>query len=223
MKIGIGITTYKRDDLLKVCLDKISEHTKSEYTLYVAKDSDEDRRGIALRKNECLFHLQDCDYIFLFDDDCYPIKDGWETFFIEASKHTNYHHFNYLTSKNHLEKNYYFHGDWTIQSYHKCGGVFLFLTKEVLKKVGGLFDEYDMYGFEHLGYTLRIMMSGLIPEMYLCPSGADEYLFAHDYENENFASTLCQEVKEKMNEKNKFVLEKDCEQIYREIIWQRKY
>jgi hypothetical protein len=79
-KIGIGYTTYKRDALLQECLDNLRLYTTSDYKLHIARDSDEDRRGIALRKNECLHHLQDCDYIFLFDDDCYPKKKGWEQF-----------------------------------------------------------------------------------------------------------------------------------------------
>jgi GT2 family glycosyltransferase len=220
-KIGIGVTTYKRKALLQECLDNIHKFTERPFKLYVAEDTDADRKGIALRKNECLFHLQDCDYIFLFDDDCFPIKSGWEKFFIEASNHTNYHHFNYLKSDIHLEKNFHFQGDYTIQSYHRCGGVFLFLTKEVLQKVGGFYDKYEFHGFEHLGYTLRIMMSGLIPEMYLCPSGADEYLFAYDYEVKDFQSTIPNDLKHEMNEKNKFLLEKDCESIYREIIWEK--
>ena len=74
--IGIGYTTYKRDDLLQECLDNLRLNTTLDYKLHIARDTDEDRRGIALRKNECLHHLQDCDYIFLFDDDCYPIKKG---------------------------------------------------------------------------------------------------------------------------------------------------
>ena len=52
--------------------------------LYVATDSDKDRQGVARRKNECLRALKDCDYVFLFDDDCFPIKDGWVNFFIQS-------------------------------------------------------------------------------------------------------------------------------------------
>lgn len=66
MKIGIGITTYNREDLLDECLWKIAAYTRSEHTIYVARDTNEDRRGIAYRKNECLRNLKDSQLHFSF-------------------------------------------------------------------------------------------------------------------------------------------------------------
>ena len=215
--VGIGITTYKREDLLAKCLDNIKEYSTLPYKLYVAKDSDEDRKGIALRKNECLSNLSDCEYIFLFDDDCYPIKQGWEEFFIKAHKESGYHHFCYLTKNLHIEKNYYFCGEYTIKSYVQCGGVFMFLTQEVLKKVGGFYNGYKYYGFEHLGYTLRVFFAKLIPEMYLSVDGTENYLFAHDYQEDDFQSTMDKETKLALSEENKYILETDANTIFRPI------
>lgn len=217
MRVGIGITTYKRKDLLKKCLEHFEKYSTLPYRLYVAEDTDEDRKGIALRKNECLYHLQDCEYIFLFDDDCYPIKEGWEDFFINAHKESGYHHFCYLTKNLHMEKNYYFCGEYTIKSYSQCGGVFMFLTREVLKKVGGLYDGYKFYGFEHIGYSWRIFNAKLIPEMYLCVEGTESYLFAHDYQVDEFQSTIDKETKLALSEENKYILETDTKEIYRPI------
>lgn len=217
MRVGIGITTYKRKDLLKKCLEHFEKYSTLPYRLYVAEDTDEDRKGIALRKNECLYHLQDCEYIFLFDDDCYPIKEGWEDFFINAHKESGYHHFCYLTKNLHMEKNYYFCGEYTIKSYSQCGGVFMFLTREVLKKVGGLYDGYKFYGFEHIGYSWRIFNAKLIPEMYLCVEGTENYLFAHDYQVDEFQSTIDKETKLALSEENKYILETDTKEIYRPI------
>lgn len=219
--VGIGITTYKRKDLLVKCLDNIEKYSKQPYVLYVAEDTDEDRKGIALRKNECLANLSNCDYIFLFDDDCYPIKEGWEDFFIKAYKESGYHHFCYLTNKLHQEKNYYFCGDYIVKSYTQCGGVFMFLTQEVLKKVGGFYNGYKYYGFEHLGYTLRVFFAKLIPEMYLCVDGTENYLFAHDYQEEDFVSTMDKETKLALSEENKYILETDANTIYRPILTEK--
>ena len=69
MRVGIGITSYNRPECLKECLEHISKHTfTNNVKIYVATDTDEDRRGVAFRKNECLRSLKNCDYIFLFDD-----------------------------------------------------------------------------------------------------------------------------------------------------------
>jgi hypothetical protein len=196
-KIGIGYTTYKRDDLLQECLDNLRLNTTSDYKLHIARDSDEDRRGIALRKNECLHHLQDCDYIFLFDDDCYPKKKGWEQFIIKAHLDSGEQHFAYLKDNIHSAKNFYFCGDTTIKSFVTCGGVFLSITNECLKKVGGFWDKYEIYGFEH-------------------------YLFAYDYEDKEFKSTIPLDERIELSEKGKKIFAIDAEVIYKPIIYERK-
>jgi glycosyltransferase involved in cell wall biosynthesis len=50
------------------------------------------RVGIAKSKNKCLELLEKCDHIFLFDDDFYPIKEGWEQIYIDTAQQTGIHH-----------------------------------------------------------------------------------------------------------------------------------
>jgi hypothetical protein len=220
--IGIGYTTYKRDDLLQECLDNLRLNTTSDYKLHIARDTDDDRRGIALRKNECLHHLQDCDYIFLFDDDCYPIKKGWEVFVIQAHLESGEHHFAYLKNNIHTAKNYYFCGNKTTMSFVTCGGVFLSLTKECLKKVGGFWDEYELYGFEHYGYSFRAFQAKLNSDLFMSIEGLDEYLFAYDYEDKNFQSTIPLEQRIEMSEKGKKMFALDAEVIWKPIVYEKK-
>lgn len=221
-KIGIGYTTYKRDVLLQECLDNLRLHTTSDYKLHIARDSDADRRGIALRKNECLYHLQDCDYIFLFDDDCYPTKKGWEQFVIKAHKDSGEHHFAYLKDSIHTAKNYYFCGDTTIKSFVTCGGVFLFLTNECLKKVGGFWDKYELYGFEHYGYSFRAFEAKLNSDLFMSVEGLEDYLFAYDYEDKEFRSTIPLKDRIEMSEKGKKVFALDAEVVYKPIVYEKK-
>ena len=221
-KIGIGYTTYKRDVLLQECLDNLRLYTTSDYKLYVARDSDEDRRGIALRKNECLHHLKDCDYIFLFDDDCYPQKKGWEKFVIKAHEDSGNHHLAYLNDKIHKSKNYYFCGDTTIKSFQVGGGAFLSLTKECLKKVGGFWDKYELYGFEHLGYSFRAFNAKLNSDLFLSIEGLEKYLFAYDFEDKNFQGTIPFEDRAMMCEKGVKICDLDKEVVYKPIVYERK-
>ena len=220
--IGIGYTTYKRDALLQECLDNLRLHTTFDYKLHIARDTDEDRRGIALRKNECLHHLQDCDYIFLFDDDCYPIKKGWEQFVIKAHQDSGEHHLALLNDKVHTAKNFYFCGDTTIKSFVTGGGVFLSLTKECLKKIGGFWDEYDLYGFEHIGYSFRAFEAKLNSDLFMSIEGLEEYLFAYDYAEENFTSTISLEQRIEMSEKGKKIFELDAKVIWKPIVYEKK-
>jgi glycosyltransferase involved in cell wall biosynthesis len=220
--IGIGVTTYKRPHLLEKCLDHIKRFTKSDYKLYVATDTDEDRRGVAKRKNECLHFLQDCDYIFLFDDDCFPIKEDWEKKTIEMHLATNEHHFVY-NSKSFLPlKCVLFQNGHMLESYGASSGVFIFLTKKVIQEVGGFYSGYDLYGFEHVGYSMRIKRKQLTSDWFISLPMFKEYIYANDFEIEDhFKTQSCLDEKSKteMSQKGLAICDKEDTEIYRPIIY----
>ncbi len=207
MKIGIGVTTYNRPEHLDLFTKQIKlngaafvsnsvrEWERNCYPVIISNDS-KDRKGIAYRKNECLRALKDCDYIFLFDDDCFPIKEGWAEFFIEASKASGQQHFQYLketpTIKRIGDKGMINPKDGQgtgvtvlnplmISIYNNSAGCFMFMTKECIEKVGAYNPSYGIYGFEHCGYSNRIHKAGLTPlGAYTCPAGAGEYMYSLD-------------------------------------------
>jgi len=172
-KIGIALTTLNRPEHLKLAIRQQDLCLPDNTTIHVITGTN----GIAAAKNECIEKLKDCDYIFLFDDDCFPIRTGWAEYFINEHKRTGNHHFLYLNRiHNKIETKD------GIDIYKDCGGCFMFLTKEVLQKVGGFYKGYGQYGYEHAGYTQRIFNAGLNPSgRYLCPAQTHEYLFAFDY------------------------------------------
>lgn len=220
MKIGIGVTTYKREDLLAECISKISEYTKSDFTLYVATDTDEDRRGVAYRKNECLKNLKDCDYIFLFDDDCFPCKEGWETYIIQVSYLSKENHFVLQDAKNHKVKNVSFVYPHVLLNLENSGGVFMFITKECLKTIGGFYEGYNTYGFEHIGYSFRAYLSKVTSYPFVTIENLNEYIFSHDYQDESFQdemSSVSKDDKVNFIEENKAVFEEEIKKMYYEI------
>ena len=182
MKIGIGVTTYNRPKHIKLLGEQLrktrSVDSRDWHITYIAED--DPRKGIAYRKNECLRELKDSDYVFLFDDDTLPIKKGWAEFFIEAHKASGQHHFLYLketpTIKQlcvHLKPEDPLTPSlpYSINEYNNCGGCFMFLTKEVIEKVGAFDETFGLYGFEHCDFSDRIHMAGLTPMgKYLCPA-----------------------------------------------------
>lgn len=208
MKLGIGITTHDRTKILELTLSKIAIHWPNFDTKLVVSDdstnpdivaenkmlavkygaeylNDGKRKGIANNKNSSLYPLKDCDYIVLFDDDCFPIKDGWFEFLINAHKQTGIHHFNLLDSRVHNEERRSNVGDFTVIECIDSGGVMLFLTKEVVNRVGAFNKEYGLYGFEHCSYSKRIERSGL-QNGYSANTtlgGLYDYLFSFDYAN----------------------------------------
>lgn len=180
MRIGIGVTTYNRPQHLELFKAQIEKYLPKDTKLFIAFD-DIERKGIAHRKNECLENLKECDYIFLFDDDCFPIKEGWADYFIEMSNATKQQHFLYLKETSTIQK---IRTIANVDEYNNCGGALLFLTKEVIEKVGGFCKDYGRYGFEHAGYSNRIHLAGLTQMgKYLCPNEAKDYIYALDYDN----------------------------------------
>lgn len=215
--IGIGVTTYKRQENLNECLSKIKEHTKCNYELYVATDTDFDRQGVAKRKNECLKNLKNCEHLFLFDDDCFPISDTYVDFFVDAHRQTKEHHFNFCIDRLHNLKSTVFQGDYCIEVYEKVGGVFLFLTQTVLQKVGAFGENYNLYGFEHIGYSMRIFDANLVSDFFTSLADTDKHIFSHDYFTPNFLSTMSPDDKDKISNANKKNFEVDVLQTFKPL------
>ena len=179
MNIGLGITTFNRPKHKELCYSSALKTSKN-IQIYIAEDTNNDRRGIAKRKNECLENLRENDFIFLADDDVVFLKSGWIDFFIEAYKASGQHHFMYLKETAAIKK---IGQNMSINIFNNCAGCFMFLTKKVIENVGGYNSSYGIYGFEHAGYSNRIHMAGLTPlGTYTCPEGIREYIYAMDYD-----------------------------------------
>ena len=191
MKIGIGVTTYKRPKCLEKWKEQINKTTLIDNaTIYIAEDTDANRKGVAYRKNECLRALTECDYVFLFDDDCYPIKQGWIEYFVQSG----YEHLIYCNPNSHKLRNKI--GDLLI--YKDCGGVFMFMQKSAIDRVGGFNEIFGIYGFEHAEYSERILGSKSYPVL----ENTNEYIYAEDYSNKNHKSSITSDEKVKHAYKN---------------------
>ncbi len=177
--IGIGVTTYNRPQHLQHFVEQIEAHTEN-FKLYIARDTTEDRKGVAARKNECLKNLKDCKYIFLFDDDCFPIKNEWDSHFIQAHLLSGEHHFLYLRETAAIRP---VKTEAGIIEYSNCGGCMMFLTQKVINKVGGFNKDYGLYGYEHAGYSSRIHQAGLTSAPYLCPKDSHKFIYSMDYDH----------------------------------------
>jgi glycosyltransferase involved in cell wall biosynthesis len=189
--IGVGITTFRRPEMLKKCLDSIRKHTFMDgVTIYVADDSNE-RLGVSKRKNECLRALKDNDYIFLLDDDVEIIKDGWIEFFVNSG----HEHLLYLDKYLHgnpIEHTHYL-------EFRNCGGVFMFMTKECIEKVGAFNEDFGLYSFEHAEYSNRIYgCKGFYKMLY----GTENYIYSEDYSNPNHKSSIGNLEKNELIKKN---------------------
>lgn len=175
MKVGIGITTTAiRSELLSFVVSKIRAFTKG-YELFIYNDFE--KKGVAYSKNKCLEALSDCDYVFLFDDDCFPTQEGWDKLFIEASNKTGNQHFCYMSETETIKK---VKDDGLISTYNNCAGCLMFFTKIAISKAGMYNLSFGRYGFEHAEYSERINKLQLTASKYICPSGASDFIHSID-------------------------------------------
>lgn len=178
MKIGVGITTTsKRMEHEKYWQDIAYNFCDGMKVAFV-KDVD----GVAKAKNECLRILNDCDHIFLFDDDCFPISRGWQNIFIGAANNSNYKHFNYLVRTQTIRPIECFEGT-NIVAYNNTAGCMMYLTKEVVEKVGAFNEKFGKYGFEHAEYSLRVQKAFDLKQPYTCPMNASQFIYSMDLQN----------------------------------------
>lgn len=145
------------------------------YELFIYNDSE--LRGVAYSKNKCLENLKDCDHIFLFDDDCFPIANGWANVFIDASNRSGNQHFSYLTETSSIKK---IKSDDIVSVYNNAAGCLMYFTKHCVKQIGGYNEKFGRYGFEHAELSNRIFKKELTAAKNICPTGADIFIYSMD-------------------------------------------
>ena len=173
MKIGIGITTYGNRQTS--ALEMIRKYTPD------AKIVTVDCKGIAKAKNMCLALLDDCDHIFLIDDDCWPIADNWYEPYINSGFLNLCYTFNrkVLSVKN------------GIVEYELPSGCMIYINRWCLDIVGGFDEAFEGYSYEHVNYSQRVFNSGLQYSPFL--DVVDSHLFIHSMdEHKQIISSVSQ-------------------------------
>lgn len=219
--IGIGITTFRRPDMLLKCMEQILKHTEWDCYMALADDS-ETEHGVAASKNRCIKVLMsnpDVDHIFLFDDDTWPNEDGWEKPYIDSGmNHLAY--IWYPEWDNHREC-WPLEGRDDITEWNTSNGCLLYYTRKALETVGGMRPQFGKWGFEHLEHSHRIYRSGLTPAPFI--SLTDQRgIYACDEHDEHFkdgASTITPAQRREWYERNMALYGYWIEQEPRFVPW----
>lgn len=211
--IGIGITTYNRNEVLRHTLEQIKKYSPEGCKIVVVDDGSKkavteatyrfDKNvGTPKAKNKCFELLEDCEHIFLFDDDCYPIKKGWEKIYISAGvKHLNYtFKYSYTTKDN-------------IKMHDNPNGCMMYFHNDVLKKVGGFDPGFLFYGYWHGNMSLRICNSGLIDYPFMDVVGSEEYFNSMD-ENKEISTSRPDKNRFLRRNKDRYEKEKHSTKYY---------
>lgn len=196
--IKIGIFAMQRPQAIDFDIESIKKYTVNDYELMIACDSQMmydyciekgypcvgggERVGYAKNRNRLHKWFLDnpADHLFLFDDDCYPIKKGWDQWILDAHKDTGYP---YLTFSPNCGMYGKIRGEIHFKKYigkltELDGTMMLSMQPIVLEKLGGINTVFGMYGGETSEFGQRAKREGMIPMRGTSVFGMDEYLWS---------------------------------------------
>ena len=186
IKTGVAVITFNRAKNLEQILEAIKNSVPKNTKLIVADDGSTDNtveivskfsdfilirghnKGVAANKNRGLWALQDCDFIALLEDDLFPVQNNWFSMYQNAVLYSGINHYARVQDNLLEEVIHNFHDDMKTQNLTPIYGPsprgdFTFITKKVLKKVGGFNPAFIGAGYAHGEWSERIFKAGLIP------------------------------------------------------------
>lgn len=217
MKIGIGLTEYNRPDVFRESYERIREFAPKGSKIVVVDDGSdillpeatfrfEENKGIAAAKNACLALLDDCDHVFLYDSDTYPITKGWEKPYIESPEPHLMYIFQDFPFGHKLHDTCILYQDSKITAYSHPRGCILYYKKICLEKAGGMNTSFGRWGYEHVELSDRIHNLGLTTFRYADITGSDK-LFCSGDEQRIVTSTVNGIERRKWIARNKAIYE----------------
>jgi GT2 family glycosyltransferase len=238
-KIGVGIITCDRPNYLKGLLKSLDGANID--CLYIINDGKPlkehnvnielsekvrlheqtpQRQGVAKAKNQAMRYLlnENCDYIFVIEEDMLILNKDIFNKYIEAYKLSGIHHFNYgpgspfnrkqdiqfdLHNRHLLKQDSQvnpkliieYSKDIKVALYEHTVAMFSFFTKEVLEKVG-LIDEQFYNAWEHVDHTYRIIKAGYHPPFWWFADLADSHNLLTEAPNAITDSSIAKDTKQ---------------------------
>jgi glycosyltransferase involved in cell wall biosynthesis len=192
MNIAIAISVHNRHETAAKTVSEWRKRLPKGAKLFVVDDGSdtpfegadfrfEVSQGIAGCKNKCLHLCEDADYIFLADDDIYPIVDDWYLPYINSGEKHLCLTFNKF-SNGKPNGRIIIKTENGINHYKEPCGVLLFLTREVLQAVGGMDQTYGKWGFEHLNYSVRIYNLGFTKYPFMDVVNSIDMFYSYDHQ-----------------------------------------
>lgn len=230
MKIGIGITTHNRNDILLRSFDHICRYAPKGAKIAVVDDASvvpvslslyentmafadhvpiyrfNDNVGIAAAKNKCFELLDDCDHIFLFDDDFYPVAPGWWKPYVQSPEPHLMYIFQDFPKGPKLHDTIKIYEDEKIVSYSHPRGCMMYFHRSCLELVGGMDTVYGKWGYEHPNLSDRIYNNGLTRFRYMDVPDSGKLFYSGD-EHRTVKSTVWGKDRVAQIERNKRIYE----------------
>lgn len=200
-RVGIAITTHNRPDTLATAIEHHLEHRPPGAPIVVIDDGStppatvpdgvtlvrhEVSRGIPAAKNTSLAALMDlgCEYLSLWDDDAWPIADGWHLPYVASPEHHLSYQFEDLIGARKLRDVARIWDDGRHVALSGQRGVMLWYSRRAIETVGGFDPIYGRGYYEHVDLACRIHEAGLTTFRYMDVAGSDQFIYSLDEHGE---------------------------------------
>lgn len=197
LKVGIAISTHQRPEVLKRAIEQHMKYLPAGALVVVIDDGSkpaalvpdgvqlirhEISQGIVTSKNTSLSALMEagCEHLFLWDDDAWPIADGWHLPYIESPEPHLAYQFLDLAGRNKLNDIAVLYSDEKHVAYTGQRGVMLYYHRIAIEKVGGFDPVYGRGMYEHSDLALRIHNAGLTTWAYADVVGSEKMIHSLD-------------------------------------------
>jgi GT2 family glycosyltransferase len=217
MRVGIGITTRNRPKALEACLKHFQAFPAEDSRVVIVDDASEpgyfdlakkfivanpstlyvsnkQRLGVGGSKNVCLWNLRDCDHVFLFDDDAWPMVENWAETWIETLDGVGHAMFLAALAGGKAQA-----VTANVQPVKKIGrlisytnglGAMMYFSRECLNALGAFPVGKNWYGYEHVQMSIRARNAGFTNgELFLSPDITLETIYAKDVSFDYFGFT----------------------------------
>lgn len=206
--ILIGVAGWKRHHALQHTLNRLIEHTSSADVAEVAVAIDDPelhdyfRRqgypwllgtgvnmGVAGNKNRIFARFLDgsFDHLFLFEDDTFPIKDGWLHWWLDGHASTEVQALCWqpLDFYGGLSRTRGRSRGFEAISTKVDGMGLLSATRKAVETIGGMHHAFRdaPYGNEHSEWMTRANAAGLVPFTNCTLRGCEEWIDSLDYQS----------------------------------------
>lgn len=198
-RIGIGITTHNRPEVFKKSYSEIVKYSPG-CKIVVVDDASvvpvegatfrfSTNVGIAVAKNKCFELLDDCDHIFLFDDDTFPTTYDWYLPYVMSKEPHLMYIFEDLKTGRALNDTAVIYSGQDVIAYSHPRGCMCYFDHICLTAVGGMSPQFGRWGWEHPDLSNRIFNAGLTSFRYMDVPGSSQWFYSGD-ENATVASTV---------------------------------
>lgn len=195
--IGLAITTHNRHEVLSQSLAQQLKFLPAGALVVVVDDGSakpvtvpdgvtlirhDESLGIVASKNRSLEALVDagCEHLFLWDDDAWPVADGWEKPYIASPEPHLAYQFLDLAGPRKLNDLSVLYRDDKHVAYTGQRGVMLYYHRSAIEKVGGFDPIYGRGMYEHSDLALRIHNAGLTTWAFADVIGSEKLIHSLD-------------------------------------------